>query len=149
MGSADLSARSMGLVALLAVLAAVVSAGATGGERTLRGRAAKMGAGTLQSFVTLDPGGAPRAIGVTLSAGALEQLPPSPNTTSRCFDMDGDGRHTGHECIGDLERILDVPVPRRPGSRSNGSRSTGTPPAIPRRITGPISTFTSTPQTGS
>jgi hypothetical protein len=45
-----------------------------------------------------------------LSAGALEQLPPVPNTVSRCFDLDGNGRHTGHECMGDEERILDVPV---------------------------------------
>ncbi len=78
-----------------------------------------MGAGTVQSFVTLDAGGAPGAIGVTLSPGALEQLPPMPNTVSRCFDLDGDGRHIGHECIGDegadpgrSGRFLDrTPVP--------------------------------------
>jgi hypothetical protein len=29
---------------------------------------------------------------------------------SRCFDLDGNGKHTGHECLGDEERILDVPV---------------------------------------
>ncbi len=110
MWSADLSPRNMSVVALLAVLAALISAGATGRERTLRGQAATMGAGTVQSFVTLNPKGTPLAIGVTMSSGALEQLPPRPNTTSRCFDMDGDGRHTGHECIGDEERILDVPV---------------------------------------
>jgi hypothetical protein len=45
-----------------------------------------------------------------MSAAALEQLPPVPNTVSRCFDLDGDGRHTQHECIGDEEWILDVPV---------------------------------------
>jgi hypothetical protein len=28
---------------------------------------------------------------------------------SRCFDVDGNGKHTQHECIGDEERILDVP----------------------------------------
>ena len=115
MGPAAVTPRNMGIVALLAVLAAVVSAGDTGRERTLRGDAARMGAGTVQSFVTLDPGGAPRALGVTMSAGALEQLPPTPNTTSRCFDMDGDGRHTGHECIGDEERILNLPVDSSPG----------------------------------
>jgi hypothetical protein len=47
---------------------------------------------------------------VEISAGALEELPPVPNTTSRCYDLDGNGKHTGHECIGDVERILDVPV---------------------------------------
>ncbi len=34
----------------------------------------------------------------------------SRNTVSRCFDLDGNGRHTGHECHGDEERILDVPA---------------------------------------
>jgi hypothetical protein len=29
---------------------------------------------------------------------------------SRCFDLDGNGKHTGHECLGDEKRILDVPV---------------------------------------
>jgi hypothetical protein len=104
------SLRSVGTAALLVGLTLALSAKAPWRERTVRGRAETMGAGTVQSFVTLDPGGAPRAIGVTLSAGALEQLPPVPNTVSRCFDLDGNGRHTGHECIGDLERILDVPV---------------------------------------
>ncbi|HEX7336167.1 MAG TPA: hypothetical protein VF252_03075 [Gemmatimonadales bacterium] len=110
MWPADVTPRNLGIVALLAVLAAVISAGVTGRERTLRGAAARMGAGTVQSFVRLDRDGAPRAVGVTMSAGSLERLPARPNTTSRCFDLDGDGRHTGHECIGDEERILDVPV---------------------------------------
>lgn len=79
-------------------------------ERTMRGRTETMGAGTVQSFLTMDLQGAPVALGVTLSQGALERLPQQPNTVSRCFDMDGNGTHTGHECIGDLERILDVPV---------------------------------------
>jgi hypothetical protein len=102
--------RVLGLVALLAGLSLALSAEAPGHERTLRGRVEKIGAGTVQSFVTLDPSDAPIALGVTLSAGALEQLPETPNTVSRCFDLDGNGRHTGHECHGDEERILDVPV---------------------------------------
>jgi len=110
MWSAVLSPRALGVAALLTGLGLVLSAEVTGHERTLRGRVEKMGAGTVQSFVTLDPSGAPTAIGVTMSAGALEQLPPVPNTVSRCFDLDRDGRHTGHECIGDEERILDVPA---------------------------------------
>src|SRR5688500_15933880 len=105
----DPSPRSMGVVALLAVLAAVISAGTMGHERTLRGKVEKIGAGTVQSFVILDEKTVPLAVGVTSSAGALKQLPESPNTVSRCYDLDGDGKHTGHECIGDLERILDVP----------------------------------------
>jgi hypothetical protein len=69
-----------------------------------------MGAGTIRSFVRVDRSGTPLAIGVEMSSGALEQLPPVPNTVSRCFDLDGNGTYTGHECHGDEERILDVPV---------------------------------------
>ena len=110
MWSAVLSPRVLGVAALLAGLGVALSAAVTGHERTLRGQAEKLGAGTVQSFLTLDPSGAPTAIGVTMSPGALEQLPPMPNTVSRCFDLDGNGRHTQHECIGDEERILDVPA---------------------------------------
>ena len=101
----------LGLVALLAGLSLALSAEAPGRhERIVRGEVEQMGAGTVQSFVMLDPSNAPIAIGVTLSAGALEQLPAVPNTVSRCFDLDGNGRHTQHECMGDEERILNVPV---------------------------------------
>jgi hypothetical protein len=103
------SPRLLGVAALLTGLGLVLSAETPSREHTLRGRAEKISAGTVQSFVTLDQSGAPVAIGVTLSAGALEKLPATPNTVSRCFDLNGDGRHTGHECMGDEERILDVP----------------------------------------
>ncbi|HEX5962825.1 MAG TPA: hypothetical protein VFY42_03830 [Gemmatimonadales bacterium] len=105
-----LSPRALGVVALLTGVGLALSAGVAGNERTLRGRVERIGAGTIQSFVTLDRSGAPIAIGVAMSAGALELLPPVPNTVSRCFDLDGNGRHTQHECIGDEERILDVPA---------------------------------------
>src|SRR5687768_16151007 len=103
------SPRIQGAILLLTGLSLALSAGTPERERTLRGAAQRIGAGTVQSFITLDPKGAPVALGVTLSAGALEQLPRSPNTLSRCFDLDGNGRHMRHECIGDEERILDVP----------------------------------------
>ncbi len=79
-------------------------------ERTLYGSQQRIGAGTLQSYLKVDPSGVPIAIGVKMSAGALERLPGAPNTVSRCFDLDGNGKHTQHECIGDEERILDVPA---------------------------------------
>lgn len=78
--------------------------------RTYLGEPQAIGAGTVRSYATVGPSGAPKEIGVTLTAGALERLPARPNTHSRCFDVDGDGRHTHHECIGDEERILEVPV---------------------------------------
>lgn len=108
--SAVLSPRAFGIAALLTGLGLAVSAGTGRHERTLRGRVEQMGAGRIQSFVTLDQSDVPTAIGVTLTAAALEQLPPVPNTVSRCFDLDGNGKYTGHECLGDEERILDVPV---------------------------------------
>jgi hypothetical protein len=110
MWPAVLSLRNAGLAAVITGLGLAVSAGVTKKEQTVRGRVEKMGAGTVQSFVSLDRQGAPLSIGVTLSPGALDQLPQTANTLSRCYDLDGNGTHTGHECIGDLERILDVPV---------------------------------------
>jgi hypothetical protein len=105
-----LSPRNLAIAAGITGLGLALSAGAMNTEQTLRGKEERIGAGTAQSFVRLDRQGAPLAVGVTVSAGALEHLPRTPNTVSRCYDIDGNGRHTGHECIGDLERILDVPV---------------------------------------
>jgi hypothetical protein len=110
MWSAVLSPRGLGVAALLTCLGVALSGESIAHGRVLAGRVEKIGAGTVRSFVRLDRSGAPVAIGVTLSPGALEQLPPMPNTVSRCFDLNGDRRYTGHECMGDEERILDVPV---------------------------------------
>ncbi len=110
MRSVVLSLRNLGIAATIAALGLALSAGVSDNEQTLRGRTERIGAGTVQSFVRLDGDGAPRTIGVTISAGGLEQLPQTPNTVSRCYDLDGNGKHTGHECIGDVERVLDVPV---------------------------------------
>ena len=110
MWPAAFSPRIIGVAALFTALGLALSAGVTAEGQTFRGRVERIGAGTVQSFVTLDQKNVPIAVGVTISAGGLEQLPPSPNAVSRCYDLDGDGKHTGHECIGDLERILDVPV---------------------------------------
>jgi hypothetical protein len=107
---AVVSPRVLGPIALLIGFGLALSAATVSRAHTFLGKAEEIGAGTVQSFVTLDPSGAPVAIGVALSAGALEQLPPVPNTVSRCFDLDGNGKHTGHECLGDEERILNVPV---------------------------------------
>jgi hypothetical protein len=98
-----------GTAALLTGVGLALSA-APRHERTLYGSQQRIGAGTLQSYLKVDPSGVPIAIGVKMSAGALERLPGAPNTVSRCFDLDGNGKHTHHECIGDEERILDVPA---------------------------------------
>jgi hypothetical protein len=110
MWSATLSLRAFGAAALLTGIGLVITGAGSSNERTVHGRVEKMGAGTIRSFVRIDRSGAPLAIGVEMSSGALESLPPVPNTVSRCFDLDGNGTYTGHECLGDEERILDVPV---------------------------------------
>jgi hypothetical protein len=110
----SVSPRALGGAALLLAMGLALSAGG-GHERTVRGQSEKIGAGAIQSFLTIDPSGVPIGIGVTMSAGALKQLPRLPNTVSRCFDLDGDGKHTRHECMGDEERLLDVPDAGAPG----------------------------------
>jgi hypothetical protein len=103
---------------ILGLLALVVVAGATAGavvalspEAPSRweGGALDLGNGTVAPFVTRTVHGIPEAVGVTFSAGAFEALPDAPNHHSRCFDVNGDGAHGHHECIGDEERALDLP----------------------------------------
>ena len=49
-------------------------------------------------------------IGVSFEQGMLEGLPAMPNTWSRCFDKDGDGRIAAHgECNGDYELRFALP----------------------------------------
>jgi hypothetical protein len=102
--------RIAGVLVALNALLVLAAARAPWAARTYLGNAQSIGGGTVQSFVTFAPDGAPAAVGVTLSAGALEQLPAAPNTHSRCYDVDGNGAHTSHECIGDEERVLDLPI---------------------------------------
>jgi|tagenome__1003787_1003787.scaffolds.fasta_scaffold20863639_2 hypothetical protein len=99
-----------GAIAVLTAISLAVSAKESLREETLLGKAENLGGGTVQSFVKLNSRGAPLALGVTLSANALKQLPSAPNTTSRCFDLDNDGQYSGHECMGDEERILELPA---------------------------------------
>lgn len=73
------------------------------------GAGAPLGAGTVTPFVTTTPHGTPEAVGVVLTSEAFAELPTEPNHHSRCFDVNGDGIHGHHECIGDEERALDLP----------------------------------------
>ena len=97
------AALGVGLVTLL-------TSGIPEGSRTYLGGRAAIGAGELQSYVTLTPGGAPTAVGVTLTKGALEQLPQHKNRHSRCFDLDGKASLAPNECVGDEERVLELPA---------------------------------------
>jgi hypothetical protein len=82
----------------------------TSPAETRLGKEQKLGEGTLRSYVTADSRGVPTAVGVTFSRSALQGLPSKMNTTSRCHDIDGNGTHGRHECIGDYELILEVPA---------------------------------------
>ena len=92
------------------VLVMAVSAWSPWRSRTYLGAVQAMGGGTVQTYATFGADGAPAAVGVRLTAGALERLPAAKNNRSRCFDLDADGSHTGHECIGDEERVFELPA---------------------------------------
>ena len=92
------------------VLVALIVAWAPWQARTYSSAEQKIGAGTVKSYVTKSAIGVPVAIGVTMTPGAREQLPAEPNNYSRCFDVNGDGVYGHHECIGDEERILELPA---------------------------------------
>jgi hypothetical protein len=77
---------------------------------TIYGEAQKLGSGVARLFAELDGAGAPQAIGVSFDQGMLEDLPAMPNSWSRCFDKDGDGKIAAHgECNGDYELEFALP----------------------------------------
>lgn len=77
----------------------------------LAGASAPLGQGTVGSYAVIGADGVPAEIGIVFSKGALDGLPPEPNRTSRCFDLDGNGRinDTG-ECEGDYQNNLPFPA---------------------------------------
>jgi hypothetical protein len=97
----------------VSILGIAVGAGCAGsaGDQELMGESKSHGKGNVQSYAVLSADGAPSAIGISFSSGALESLPPERNTTSRCFDLDGNGRiNDSGECEGDLETVLPLPA---------------------------------------
>ena len=77
--------------------------------QTLLGEIGEIGNGTVQTFADISPDGSPKAIGLTIAAGLLENLPAHHNPTGRCFDLDGNGSLGSEECEGDYELRLDMP----------------------------------------
>jgi hypothetical protein len=99
--------------ALLIAAAAIVVCG-TGAVLadpvTVYGEAKGLGEGFAQVYAELDAVGAPRVIGVSFDQGMLEGLPTMPNTWSRCFDKNENGRIDAHgECNGDYELRFALP----------------------------------------
>jgi hypothetical protein len=78
---------------------------------TVYGEAQKLGGGSAQVYAELDAEGAPRVIGVSFEEAMLEGLPDMPNTYSRCFDKNKNGRiDDHHECNGDYELAFALPA---------------------------------------
>lgn len=93
----------------LMLIIGIVSSGSR--AATLLGGAQDMGAGQVRSYAEIDAGGVPTAIGILFGPGAFVGLPHQRNTTSRCFDLNKNGRidETG-ECEGDYELRLALPA---------------------------------------
>ena len=77
----------------------------------LAGASAPLGQGTVESYAMIGADGVPVEIGIVFSKGALDGLPPEPNRTSRCVDLDGDGHiNATGECDGDYQSDLPFPA---------------------------------------
>jgi hypothetical protein len=76
---------------------------------TIFGDAQEIGQGSIRPYVRVSAEGAPSEVGVHFPMSALQGLPTEKNTTSRCWDMNGDGEMTADECDGDTEWRLPVP----------------------------------------
>lgn len=77
---------------------------------TIYGDAQALGQGSIRPYVKVNAEGIPAEVGVHFSVTALQGLPTEKNTTSRCWDMNGDGEMTADECDGDTELRLPVPA---------------------------------------
>lgn len=96
----------------LAGLLALGGAAATGeaGAATVYGEPQVMGEGSVRTYAEMGADGAPQAIGVVISELGFRGLPQLRNTTSRCFDLNGNQRIDDRsECEGDLEFKLSLP----------------------------------------
>ena len=87
-----------------------VSTRADDGPQSLTGPAVKIGQGQARLFVELGTEGRPQLIGIDFDEGALRGLPSKMNSTSRCFDKNGDGALSHGECMGDYQFTLELPA---------------------------------------
>lgn len=77
--------------------------------RILATKPQALGNGRAWVYVALDARAAPLALGVTMDKAALDGLPAHPNTTSRCFDKNGNGKIEAGECNGDYQLTFTLP----------------------------------------
>jgi hypothetical protein len=95
------------LTAALGLAAAAVTRTPSG---TLDGPPVAVGNGTARLFVELGPRREPRVVGIALTEAALTGLATRMNSTSRCFDKNGDGTLAHGECLGDYQATLALPA---------------------------------------
>ena len=101
-----------GLVCALAaapLMAGGISLALAGETKVVSSPSQAVGKGRARTYVALDTHGYPLALGVSMDRAALDGLPTEPNSTSRCFDKNGNSRMDAHECIGDYENVFMVP----------------------------------------
>ncbi len=105
------TAAIRGLFGALLTATIATAIASPGAAATLYGDARTMGAGSVRSYVEFDAEGKPAAIGIEMDAHALAGLPPLKNATSRCFDLNKNGKIDGPgECEGDLEIKISLPA---------------------------------------
>lgn len=97
-----------GAVAVL--LTASGSAAPAGVPDRVTGWRAQLGQGEVTSFAELHPTGAPKTVGIAISAAALNSLPPESSDHHHCFDRDGDGvTARATECAHTHEFVIPLP----------------------------------------
>lgn len=96
--------RRRALAALLVLGACTTTTSAD--VTTINGQVFPLGNGSVNTYLVLEDGGVPVALGIRMSETALDGLPAKPNDTDRCFDMDGDGKHGSGECVGEYETVM-------------------------------------------
>ena len=107
--------RALGAALVVLGLAVVTSAlrsepGIGPSATVLHGPEVGVGGGTARLFVEVGPAGEPQVVGIKLTERALGGLASRMNTTSRCWDKNGDGTVAHGECLGDYEAVLALPL---------------------------------------
>ena len=90
--------------------ASAETADVRGGGHQFLGDAIDLGNGSVTAFANILPNGKPQLIGVKISDGAHQNLPPGPNDARGCWDLNGDTVIDQHmECLPGYEYILYLP----------------------------------------
>lgn len=104
------------LVIVCMILLLALNAHMSSHPATLFGDPVALGKGTVRTYVELNANNRPVSIGVLFARQALAGLPSAPNSTGRCFDLNGNGTFDGDltsgphgECLGDYESVLSLP----------------------------------------